>query len=645
MKKIIFSTMIASLLAFVGCQNEELVKESTDNNNGKKVTLTATIAGAADSRVALTEVKDDENPRIINVVWKESGETFMVHGSSSAWSEFTQTQGNNFTGELPVGADYAYYGYTVSGNTISYDLSSQDGTLNENCVLMNAEVPQNPSKLQFEHQTAILKVKFKISGGTFNNTAITQIVMDNVHAKSGLDYSSITVTPSNKEFFYIFLPIKNNYDAGHTFNFTVTAGDNEYTGLLTIPEGMSIEPSQFYTAVIDLTPYLTFTATDSQILTLKKNDESEDGVSCPSAESLEYSVNGGAWTKFNWIENFGNSNDVTFGGENGNLRMRGKSESGMAADYENYIQIIFHNSGDVACSGDIRTLVNYENYSAAETDNARFCYLFSGCTSLTSAPALPAATLADHCYDSMFSGCTSLTSAPALPAATLAIYCYYGMFSGCTSLTSAPSLPATSLQNDCYQSMFSGCSSLTSAPSLPATSLAFECYQSMFSNCTSLTLAPSLPATSLAGSCYKSMFSGCSSLTSAPELSATKLKVACYQSMFSNCTSLTSAPSLPATSLQNNCYQSMFSNCTSLTSAPSLPATSLLNNCYQSMFSGCTNLNSVTMLATDISASNCLKNWLLNVASTGTFIKAASMTSLPTGASGIPSGWEVAQGN
>ena len=34
----------------------------------------------------------------------------------------------------------------------------------------------------------------------------------------------------------------------------------------------------------------------------------------------------------------------------------------------------------------------------------------------------------------MFSGCTGLTTAPELPAATLAIYCYQEMFKGCTSL-------------------------------------------------------------------------------------------------------------------------------------------------------------------------------------------------------------------
>ena len=57
----------------------------------------------------------------------------------------------------------------------------------------------------------------------------------------------------------------------------------------------------------------------------------------------------------------------------------------------------------------------------------------------------------------MFLGCTSLTTAPALPAMTLATYCYYCMFRGCTSLTTAPELPATTLADRCYAYMFYGC--------------------------------------------------------------------------------------------------------------------------------------------------------------------------------------------
>ena len=97
---------------------------------------------------------------------------------------------------------------------------------------------------------------------------------------------------------------------------------------------------------------------------------------------------------------------------------------------------------------------------------------------------------------------------------------------------------------------------------------------------------------------------------------------------------------LPATTLEEGCYRFMFYVCTSLTTAPALPATKLVTNCYWGMFNGCTSLNSIAMFATDISASNCLYNWVVGVASTGTFTKASS-ASLPSGASGIPSGWTV----
>ena len=86
----------------------------------------------------------------------------------------------------------------------------------------------------------------------------------------------------------------------------------------------------------------------------------------------------------------------------------------------------------------------------------------------------------------MFDSCTSLTTAPELPATTLATICYASMFFGCTSLTAAPELPATTLASSCYNQMFQGCTSLTTAPELPATTLADYCYSSMFQNCRNL---------------------------------------------------------------------------------------------------------------------------------------------------------------
>ena len=114
-----------------------------------------------------------------------------------------------------------------------------------------------------------------------------------------------------------------------------------------------------------------------------------------------------------------------------------------------------------------------------------------------------------------------------------------------------------------------------------------------------------------------------------------------FSTLFYNCTSLVVAPELPATTLALNCYIGMFQGCTSLVTAPELPATTLAERCYRGMFYTCSKLNKITMLATDISASNCLGDWVTYVATTGTFIKNPAMTTLPTGNSGIPSGWTV----
>ena len=121
------------------------------------------------------------------------------------------------------------------------------------------------------------------------------------------------------------------------------------------------------------------------------------------------------------------------------------------------------NGSSISCTGNIESLLDYETVAAGQHPAlADFCYysMFNGCTSLTTAPSLPATTLSTRCYVSMFRGCTSLTTAPSLPATTLADFCYYSMFNGCTSLTTAPSLPATTLSTRCYNSMFNGCTSI-----------------------------------------------------------------------------------------------------------------------------------------------------------------------------------------
>ena len=427
---------------------------------------------------------------------------------------------------------------------------------------------------------------------------------------------------------------------------------------------------------------LKFTANSAQTITLQNHGG--------NAPSVEYSYDGNNWNTWDY-------SSLTFGTDNKSVYIRGNNSTGFSISETIRSQFSFGNSDvPVTCEGDVMSLIDYTKTTTSIPCNYCFFDLFyNHCTSLTTAPELPATALADYCYASMFEGCTSLTIAPELPATTLAYCCFFHMFSGCTSLTTTPAvLPATILAESCYSNMFSDCTSLSVAPELPATTLASGCYSDMFYNCTSLTTAPELHATTLAASCYSSMFSGCTSLSIASELPATTLEKHCYDHMFANCTSLSSAPAklpattladycyqgmfvgckdltaapeLPATTLAEGCYTSMFYGCKSLTVAPELPATNLAEHCYYSMFQGCSNLvtapelpatiltkscyycmfykcsnlSYVKALFTTVPSSSCISYWLDGVSSTGTFVKNSTATWDVTGSSGVPSGWTI----
>ena len=208
--------------------------------------------------------------------------------------------------------------------------------------------------------------------------------------------------------------------------------------------------------------YVTFTAEAEQKFKMTTSGNY-------TISNLQYSVNKEGW------KNVVKDEEVTFGGTNGDLRLRGTNPNGTANGYRTCSTITFTKDAPVACTGDIRTLLDWNNYNKVETHYAKFCHLFSGCSVLTSAPELPATTLAEDCYERMFEGCTNLTTAPKLPAETLAEQCYEGMFMNCSNLTSAPELPAETLAINCYLNMFWGCTKLSTvtmlAPSDKITSI------------------------------------------------------------------------------------------------------------------------------------------------------------------------------
>ena len=190
----------------------------------------------------------------------------------------------------------------------------------------------------------------------------------------------------------------------------------------------------------DYTDCLTFTGETSEF-TLKATYKEWDGT-------LEWSTDHTNWTTLTGTEAMQSVGKK--------LYLRGKGNTKFMTSQG----ICWRLSAKAGCSGNIQTLLDWE--SPPTSIPTSYCYnrMFYGCTNLTTAPALPATTLASNCYSYMFDNCRSLTTAPALPATTLASYCYNGMFNGCTNLTTAPALPATTLAQGCYYYMFRGCTKL-----------------------------------------------------------------------------------------------------------------------------------------------------------------------------------------
>lgn len=174
-----------------------------------------------------------------------------------------------------------------------------------------------------------------------------------------------------------------------------------------------------------------------------------------------------------------------------------------------------------------------------------------------------------------------------------------------------------------------------------------QTFYRLFFNQTSLYDVSSLKLSTnkLSITCYGDMFYGCTSLINTPELPATNLANECYMSMFGGCTSLNQASVLQATLLKHSCYMSMFENCTSLVQAPVLPAVFSADYCYRWMFDGCAKLNYIKCLMTDTSAHGCTDDWLVNVASIGTFECDNKKYFTLDSPNGIPVGWAITEIN
>lgn len=545
-----YMTLAAAAVLTAACSQEDFTTSYYDDPNAVQITAqvgegdvsggfvtrstpegTTETEGNFKSGDRISVTADEQGPVVYaynGSAWNPEESKFLKWNLSSmtftAYYPVTEgTDANTFT--LP--ADQSTADKIAAADFMTYNGSQSRGSDNNGVNLQMerkmARIVINPTlQSQFEgYEVTEVKVHGNTTGYSAGTAVAGTITLTAYKHTDGNFYALLSPSTADADSYFIDVTVTKGSvsETLHAKGIPATTAGNSYTVNLTVGRnvanitGITINEWTSGSAIgtdeeADLVPYVTFSAESEQTFTMNFQPQSwYTAFSLGEGDYFEYSVGGGKWTRFN--STISDENAVAFGGAKGNLRLRGKSSNGTAVNNTECSTISFGNTTAVSCTGDIRTLIDYKSYASASTENARFCYLFSGCTALSTAPELPAMTLADNCY--------------------------YGMFADCSSLTQAPQLPAQTLKDRCYSYMFKGCTALSTAPELSSMTLDVYCYSLMFQNCTNLTIAPKLPATELKEACYYGTFQGCTSLQTAPVLHATTLVQGCYEKIFNNC--------------------------------------------------------------------------------------------------------------
>ena len=422
--------------------------------------------------------------------------------SKVVWYNVKDADGNEIPNEFKAFSPIKTDKNNASLETFNLPTDQSSATLLQSADWMTGKPDPNPIKksaapsglaLNFSHnysklcfnvvpqeditESALSSADIKVLGSIkpyYNSTFKTiEAIVEPKDYTTNDEIIQISLSNGGESYALNFLqPI--TFEAGKQYNYSLKLGHNAITiSSVSVSDWedkiVSSDEDEAWIRFDDSNiEYITFTADSEQ------GFKFYDTLYGSTLSGFEYSVNNGEWIA---IPAAGITEAIPFGGEKGTLRLRGKNLNGTATgeNGSNAKIISFTNNVPVSCTGDIRTLLDYKNYTTVSTTNARFTSLFNNCAQLTSAPKLPATDLHEECYLGMFAGCTSLTTAPELPATNLRSKCYQAMFQGCTSLTTAPKLKATTLQSQCYFRMFYGCTILNSVTMLATDVSAFEC--------------------------------------------------------------------------------------------------------------------------------------------------------------------------
>ena len=193
-KKILQFTMIASILLFSACSNEELPETET----GRTITLTASMPDDdPTTRVSLerptgtntTVLKWQEGDQI-RLVFVKTGTTSVQNITTAATASNISPDGKKLTFTIDVPSTmtepydlYGFYGGgTLTTTRITFNQSTLDNTLlkiqNKKSVLLHfvqKNVTSQNISVNFDHLGSLFHIKVKNIGAT--NTDITQVAL------------------------------------------------------------------------------------------------------------------------------------------------------------------------------------------------------------------------------------------------------------------------------------------------------------------------------------------------------------------------------------------------------------------------------------------------------------------------------------
>ena len=416
---------------------------------------------------------------------------------------------------------------------------------------------------------------------------------------------------------------------------------------------------------------------NSENFTIRMLSDGNLSSSGTSNKTIEWCVNNGEWIT-------GSSADIDV--------VSGDVVEFKSANKDYTFGWTFNVTGLYKVFGNIMSLQGDATY----LNNYQFQRLFEGNTGLTTAEnlILPDFT-ANNCYQYMFSGCTSLTTAPAISNLS-SRSCALEMFAGCSSLNyikctatsfgqtaivrwvqdvaptgtfvkasgvmweinSINGIPIgwTNIQQQYFSFDIISAGTITWIKSNAiASDRTIEYSKNNGSTWNSITSSRDGVSFSV-NSGDKVIFRGSNAHYATSNLNYSYFQTTCkfkingnimsllygdnfatqnilpsgstFCCFFVNNTGLTDVENLDliATTIKDSCYEGMFSGCTSLAKAPTiLPSTTMEYECYENMFGGCTSLQKAPILPAT-SLSNSCYSGMFDGCSSLNYIKALFTT-------------------